>query len=390
MGKKGNLNGRFLCLQAIVVMTSCVGNSFITPILQRFGYEPFQIGVTMTCAAITAAVAKPLWGYLNDRFACAKQLAVAGTALGCAAYALLVYSGGQRVLTALAAMLLYLTFLCIMGLVDSWAVRLISDGWTLNYAITRAGGSLSYAFMAAGFGVVMADFGPKPGLPVLCIFLVLLVVTVWSLPNPKRTVGQARAVSMPQALRVLAHNRVFVLAVVAYFLCSITSSAFDSFFSVMVTGLGGTEEQVGIGLFCQAVSEVPVMFAYSALRRRIHCPAAYFLAAGMAFFGLKTLALGLADSFAMVFAVNLLHGLCYATLMAGCVDFVLETVPVELLATAHLLYSAVGNSLGAVVGNALNGGIAQVIGVQPMMVVVSTGGFVGALLVVYAMKRRTT
>ena len=92
----------------------------------------------------------------------------------------------------------------------------------------------------------------------------------------------------------------------------------------------------------------------------------------------------------MVFAVNLLHGLCYATLMAGCVDFVLETVPVELLATAHLLYSAVGNSLGAVVGNALNGGIAQVIGVQPMMVVVSTGGFVGALLVVYAMKRRTT
>ena len=86
MAKKGSLNARFLCLQAIIVMMSCVGNSFITPILQRFGYEPFDIGVTMTCAAITAAVAKPLWGYVNDRFACAKQLVLAGTALGCAAW----------------------------------------------------------------------------------------------------------------------------------------------------------------------------------------------------------------------------------------------------------------------------------------------------------------
>ena len=106
MAKKGSLNARFLCLQAIIVMMSCVGNSFITPILQRFGYEPFDIGVTMTCAAITAAVAKPLWGYVNDRFACAKQLVLAGTALGCAAYGLLIASGGQRVLATLAVMLL--------------------------------------------------------------------------------------------------------------------------------------------------------------------------------------------------------------------------------------------------------------------------------------------
>src|SRR5699024_6994955 len=152
-----------------------------------FGYEPFDIGVTMTCAAITAAVAKPLWGYVNDRFACAKQLVLAGTALGCAAYGLLIASGGQRVLATLAVMLLYLTFLCLLGFVDSWAVRLISDGWTLNYAITRAGGSLSYAFMAAGFGAIMSGYGPAPGLPILLLLFILLAVTVFSLPNPQRT-----------------------------------------------------------------------------------------------------------------------------------------------------------------------------------------------------------
>ena len=391
MAKKGSLNARFLCLQAIIVMMSCVGNAFITPILQRFGYEPLDIGVTMTCAAIASAAAKPLWGYVNDRFACARQLVIAGTALGCAAYGLLVWSGGRRVLTTLAVMLLYLTFLCLLGFVDSWAVRLISDGWTLNYAITRAGGSLSYAFMAAGFGLVMSDYGPEPGLPILVVLFVLLTVTVLSLPNPQRARAAAQPVSFRHAAQALGRNRVFVIAVAAYFLCSVTSSSFDSFFSVLVTGLGGTEQQVGIGLFCQAVSEVPVMFLYSALRRRVRWPAAYFLAAGMAFFGIKTLGLGLAGSFQVVFAVNLLHGLCYATMTAGCVDFILETVQTEYLATAHLMYSAIGSSLGAVAGNALCGAVAQAIGVQPMMVLISAGGLIGCALILYAMhqKRRT-
>ena len=388
MAKKGSLNARFLCLQAIIVMMSCVGNSFITPILQRFGYEPFDIGVTMTCAAITAAVAKPLWGYVNDRFACAKQLVLAGTSRGCAAYGLLIASGVLRVLATLAVMLLYLTFLCLLGFVDSWAVRLISDGWTLNYAITRAGGSLSYAFMAAGFGAIMSGYGPAPGLPILLLLFILLAVTVFSLPNPQRTQAAARTVSIRRAVQALGRNRVFVIAVAAYFLCSVTSSAFDSFFSVLVTGLGGTEQQVGVGLFCQAVSEVPVMFLYSALRRRVRWPAAYFLAAGMAFFGLKTLGLGLAGSFQVVFAVNLLHGLCYATMTAGCVDFILETVEADYLATAHLMYSAIGNSLGAVAGNALCGAVAQAIGVQPMMILISAGGFIGCALILYAMHQK--
>lgn len=380
-----SLNGRFLLLQAFVTMTSCVGNAFITPILQRFGYAPLQIGVTMTCAALAAAVAKPVWGYINDRWACARQVVIGVMAAGCAAYGLLLAGGGQPAVTILAAMLLYVTFLCLMGFVDSWAVRLIADGWTLNYAVTRAGGSASYAVMAVAFGAVMARRGPEPGLPVLIVLLILTAAVVLTLPNPQRAVsGAVELVSPRAAMRSLGHNRVFVLAVAAYFLCSLTSTASDSFFSVLVTDLGGTEQQVGIGLFLQAMSEVPVMVLYTLLRRRTCFPAAVFLAAGMGFFGLKCLGMGLSHSFGMVFAMALLHGLCYATMTAGCVDFILETVEPAYLATAHLLYSAIGNSLAAVCGNALNGALAQAIGVGPMMTVVSLGGFAGCALVLWA------
>lgn len=371
-------------LQALVTMTSCVGNAFITPILQRFDYSPMQIGATMTCAALAAAAAKPLWGFVNDRWACAKQVLMAVMAVGCAAYGLLILSGGNPYATVPAAMLLYVTFLCMMGFVDSWAVRLISDGWTLNYAATRAGGSFSYAVMAVAFGAVMQRRGPGPGLPILLVLLALLCVTALSLPNPRRLAGKGeQAVSMGSAVRYLTHNRIFLIAVAAYFLCSLTSTAMDSFFSVLVTDLGGAESQVGQGLFLQAMSEVPIMVAYGWFRRRARWPAAVFLGLGMAFFGIKCLGMGLAHSFPMLFAMTLLHGLCFATLTAGCVDFILENVEPAYLATAHLFYSAVGNSLGAVCGNALNGALAQRIGVGPMMRVISMGAFAGAILVFF-------
>ena len=69
-------------------------------------------------------------------------------------------------------------------------------------------------------------------------------------------------------------------------------------------------------------------------------------------------------------------------------DFILETVEADYLATAHLMYSAIGNSLGAVAGNALCGAVAQAIGVQPMMILISAGGFIGCALILYAMHQK--
>lgn len=47
---------------------------------------------------------------------------------------------------------LNVTIVCMMNFVDAWALRLISEGYVLNYGATRAGGSLSFALGAMVFG----------------------------------------------------------------------------------------------------------------------------------------------------------------------------------------------------------------------------------------------
>jgi MFS family permease len=48
-----------------------------TPIMETFGIDEVQMGWVFTGALLAGAVLFPLWGYLYDRFACAKLLALA-------------------------------------------------------------------------------------------------------------------------------------------------------------------------------------------------------------------------------------------------------------------------------------------------------------------------
>lgn len=73
MGKRP-LNLPFLGLQALLILIDCIAVAYVSPILVSFGYSPMRIGRVMTLAALAATLARPVWGYLNDHFACARRL----------------------------------------------------------------------------------------------------------------------------------------------------------------------------------------------------------------------------------------------------------------------------------------------------------------------------
>lgn len=381
------INRRFLALQGLIASMDCIGVAFIVPILQGYGFDSLQIGFTMTLAAFAAFAAKPFWGFLNDRFCCARQGTLCGAVAGYGFFWLLTGADGDTTLIRISVMGLYLTFMCLMGFVDAWAVRLISDGYALNYGATRSGGSFCYAVIAVVFGVLLERYGSFSGRLLLGLLLVLLIFAVCMLPNPARASAKVR-VSMREGIAVLRSNHAYLIVLCAYFLCTLSAAATDSFLSPRITALGGTQSFVGLCLFMQAISEVPIMLLYNRMRRRTGWASWQFLLLAMVFFGLKCFGVGIAPSYPVLLLAAMLHGLSFALLTPAIVDFVLDTVPTRYLSTAHLLCGAVGSSLGAMAGNSLNGLIADRIGVAPMMIVVSVFSFAGAALIGYYFKRR--
>lgn len=380
------LNTRFFLLQAILILMDCITVAYISPILVSLGYTNLQIGQIMTLGALASTLARPLWGVLNDRFSCAKQVTLAGTLVGLAGYYLLTCGGGSVWESSVAVMGLYVTVVCMMNFVDSWALRLIGAGLPLNYGATRAGGSLSYAFGAMLFGLVVARWGFRPGNWILWVLWVLLAVVVLSLPNPPAPKLSPRRITLRRGLAALSGNRIYWIMLAAFFLSTLASSSMESFYSVRILSLGGTEQHVGFALFLQAISELPAMIGYTRLRRRIRLSPAALMGVAMFCYGLKALTLGTVSSLALVMAAALFQALSFALFTPACVDFMLETVPGEYLATAHLLFLAAGQGAGAVVGNSMSGALAQHLGMPAMFQTVSLLAFLASVLAWYCAK----
>ena len=139
------LNLRFFLLQGLLILVECITISYISPILVSLGYSNLRIGWVMTLGTLASTLARPVWGVVNDRYSRPKQVILTNIALGSACYFLLTHGGGRPALTAMAVMGMHVTIVCMANFTDSWALRLISGGAALNYGVTRAGGSLSYA-----------------------------------------------------------------------------------------------------------------------------------------------------------------------------------------------------------------------------------------------------
>ena len=48
-----------------------------TPIIEEFGIAQAEMGAVSTVAILVSAIFFPVWGYLYDRYACARLLALA-------------------------------------------------------------------------------------------------------------------------------------------------------------------------------------------------------------------------------------------------------------------------------------------------------------------------
>lgn len=390
MKLRNNINFLFLLLQSLIAAISCIGCAFISPILLRFEYGAYEIGVAMTVAALASAVIKPLWGYLHDKLSCSRQIVLIATAAGCMFYSLLILSNGAKGIVEIAVMGLYMTIMSMISLVDAWAMRLISEGYSLNYGITRSGGSFSYAVAGILFGFVMSHFGIKPGIGIIIVLFIMQSIVSFFIPNPSRPPIAVIKPRLEDGARQLVQNKPYILLLVIYFLSAIAMCSTESFFAVRIKDLGGTEEHVGIGLFLQAISEIPIMFFFTKIKKRLHKGPEFFIALSLVFCGLKCIGIGIAPTYQLALAVTLINGLAFGFFILASVDYILKYVPENLLATAYLVSSSLGSSLGAVAGNYINGIIAEQTGAGMMMIITSSFAFLSALLIVFFSKPNIT
>lgn len=374
-----NLEHRILTLQILLGMICCTSLAFLSLILRSFDFTNFQIGLVMTLAACSTTFAKPCWGVLTDCLPCTRRILIGTLAIGLAAFALLGLVGSRSGPAAIVMVILVqITTGCMMGVVDSWIAKLIGEGHHVNYGLTRAGISGAYAVSAALFGSVLERYGILPGTLGLAVLLVLLALVVRGIPEPAQR--EREAYSLRDGAAQLLHNRPYVTLLAVYFLCTLTACAIDSFLSLRILELGGSERHVGYALFITTAFEIPAMVGYSRLRRTTGKSPGFFIAVSVLFYGVKCLATGLAPNCQAVIGLCALQVFAFGLFKPALLDYLIQIVDIKYIGSTQLLACALGESLSAILGNTLNGALADRFSVGAMMTMVSSFAFVGALV----------
>lgn len=381
-----HLERRILLLQILLGMVCCTSLSFLSLLLSRFGFNNLQIGLVMMAAACSTSIAKPCWGVFTDRLPCTRRILVITLALGIASFTLLGTLGSASKGAAVVFVLLVeVTTGCMMGVVDSWIAKLIGTGCKINYGLTRAGISGAYAVSAACFGTVLDQYGVLPGAVALFVLLGLIALTVQGIPYPEER-QEKKTCSLRLGAQQLLRSRPYLVLLAVYFLSTLTSCAIDSFLSLRILELGGSERHVGYALFMTTVFEIPAMVCYSRLRRITGKSPAFFIAASVFFYGVKCLATGLAPNYQSVIGLCALQMLAFGIFKPAILDYLIQIVDVEYIGATQMLTCALGESLSAILGNALNGALADRFSVGGMMTMVSGFAFLGALAMAVSMK----
>lgn len=378
--QRTTLNGRFLLLQMTQMLIVCIGVSYLSPVLYTYGYGELTIGTILAMAALCATGLRPLLGYLNDRFACTKEILIALNSTGFCCFFLLCRTQ-NLILLWIAVVGANASLISAMNFVDSWIIRLIDDGSTLNYGLTRAGGSLAYAVGALVFGSVNEQFGFCPGSWVLLVLLGIMLLLSHTIPNPKHDKNmEEKKESLLEAIQYLCKNRKFTMMLGAYFLLTITTCAVDSFQSVQILYFGGSKLDVGTALFIQSVSETAVMIGYSKIKMKLRKPAAFLMAIGMMGFGVRALMISLAQNVQQIVLAGTLQAASFSLVAPSVIEFILETVKSSYLSTSHLFFQAIGNGVAMIMCNLLCGILAERCGTAGMFRIVCMCAFAASLL----------
>ena len=387
MEKKRNLSLPYAAVQCFFWMGFAVISAFASAYLLAAGLSNGAIGVVLALGGVTAAVLQPLVAAYADRpgsLSLRVIMLILSVAEACVGAALLL-GGGRSIGLCVIAYWLALTLLQVLQpLVNALSMACLDQGHTLNFGAARAVGSAGYAVVAWVLGGVAASFGAWviPLAMLLCFALSALTCLFF----PFRKERGETAVSTAEGERrgdspiaFLGRHRRFA-GMLAGLIFMYTGHVLVNNFSLqIVMSKGGGSGEMGIATAIAALVELPVMFLFGVIVKRVPCHRMMQISPW--FFFLKSLFSLLVRTITGFYFVQGCQMLGWALFCVASVYYV-NRIMDERDAVKGQAYATMTYSAASVIGPLIGGRLIDALGVNAMLIFGSVCGAIGALLMV--------
>jgi MFS transporter, PPP family, 3-phenylpropionic acid transporter len=331
-------------------------------------------------AAFTSAVgllAAPGWGLIHDRYPSQVLLIPLAAIVACLGGLGMVTIGASPLLVASAAVFAF----GMSGIVPMMDVRVLEmlGADRTRYSRVRMWGSFSFMVAAPIIGVLVRADGYGALFLVFVPMVLLGGLASTLLPPRSATVRGASLRRAPG--RVLGHRPIALFLVGA--LAGWTAvSAQSAFFSIYLSQLGASGDQIGWAWSLGAALEIPSMLFFPQLALRFGPER--LIVVGMAVLFARQVANVVIVEPALLIGLSLVQGIGYALLLVGGVAFVAGHAPRGTAATAQGILNAVTLSLASIIGSGLGGVLAGWLTIRGMYAASACLGAIAIVLIAAA------
>ena len=361
----------------VVYIAVSAWSPYLSLYYQSLGISLAQIGALMAFTSTVSILMAPLWGILHDRYPRSLVLLpLAGLLAGLGGYGL--FSAGASPLIVLSAAVFAAG---TSGLSPMMDVRVLDMAGAdrSRYGRIRACGSASFIVGAPLVGLLKDHHGPASIFWVIVPTIVIGGLLATTIPGRIRVPPSGSMFRAPG--RVLRHGPIAVF-LVGYLICFAAISAQSVYFGPYLRSLGASNQLVGWAASINALLEVPVMFFFPRIARRVGVERLILL--GALIVAVRQIANFAFTEPGVLIACAVLQGAGYGLLVVGGVTFVSRQAPQGTAATAQGLLNGVSFSLAAIIGAGAGGLLASLLAIRGMYGVSVAVGFVGVAAIAVA------
>lgn len=391
------LNAEYGGIHATYWMAYAVISSFASAYLLDRGYTNSEIGLILAVGSIVAVFLQPFMADFADR---AKKISL----IGITQVATIFIMGMMLICFVMdkASIALSVIFVMMIAwhtalqpLFNSLTFKLEESGHKINFGVCRAMGSLGYSLLCAVLGTLAETFGtqilPLTGEVTLLMLLITLCLTKSHFKKACKMRGEldseqdkVEVVSETleeqeeiNLIQFIKRNKLFLLVNIGVAGIFFSNSIFNSFMLQIVENVGGNSEDMGRILAVMAFLEIPPMFLFERVHRKVSCKR--LLQLGAICFTLKILCAAIADSVFMVYVAQLFQLTSFGIFLPAMVSFIDEIMEKGEAVKGQALYTIV-TTVAAIFASLVGGVILDVSGASSLLWISTIITGAGAIL----------
>ena len=341
--------------------------SFATAFLLQKGFAASTVGTLLAAGNLLSCGFQPVLADRADRIGgnVLKWLTTGLTLISAVCFASIQLLPLRPMVFGLLYLLGVFAFDAMNPLMNALNVSYMTNGYSINYGLSRGLGSLAYAFSALVIGKIMARFGAEW---MLWISLGLLAVNAaMSLSYPSlitSVIGEKKendCCSIPVFFR---RYKWYCVSLLGVMLLGMFHAMTENYLIEIVTPLGGDSGTVGVALFIATAIEAVVLVYFDKIRSRISDNWLLKLA-GISFI-LKAVLFLIASDVTTIYIIQLLQATSYTFLSPTQMYYANNRIrPADMVKGQAFITASY--TLGCAAGNFTGGQLLSAFGIRALL-----------------------